>query len=319
MRILVTGASGFVGGHLVEHLARTHQVLGLARSDPAAAAIRRLGGTPVAGELGAVAPATLEGVDVIVHAAAHLQGADPAPYWRVNVDGTRQLLEAARVAGVRRFVLIGTEAALFDGHDLHDVDEQHPYPRRHRFAYSASKAEAERLVLAADGAGLTTLSIRPRLVWGPRDASVLPAIATMIEQGKFRWLDGGRHQTSTTHVANLVAAVERALTAGRGGQAYFVADAERSTLRTFLTRLLATRGITPPDRAAPGGLLRPLARATEAVWRLLRLRGEPPLSAFAIAMMSRTVTVRTDKARTELGWAPVITVDRGLAEMATPR
>lgn len=317
MRIFVTGASGFIGGHLVEHLARHHDVLGMARSDAAAAAVRRFGGTPVASALGEVTPAALAGVDVIVHAAAHLQGVDRAAYWRVNVDGTSQLLDAARAAGVGRVIFIGTEAALFDGHDLRDIDERHPYPRRHRFLYSATKAEAERRVLGASDDRLTALSIRPRLVWGPRDASVLPALAAMVEAGKFRWIDGGLQETSTTHVDNLVAAVERALSQGRGGQAYFVADAERSTLREFLTRLLATRGVVAPDRGAPGALLRPLARAVEAVWRLLRLRTEPPLSAFAVAMMSRTVTVRTEKARAELGWSPVITVDRGLAQMAT--
>jgi nucleoside-diphosphate-sugar epimerase len=104
---------------------------------------------------------------------------------------------------------------------------------------------------------------------------------------------------------------------GAGGRAYFVADDERSTMRAFFTRLLATRGVTAPDRSAPGALLRPLARAVEGLWRLLRRRTEPPLSAFAIAMMSRSVTVRTDRARRELGWSPVISVEEGLRELAS--
>ncbi len=143
------------------------------------------------------------------------------PALRPRGDGADpgQLLDAARTAGVRRFILIGTEAALFDGPDLRDIDETQPYPRRQRFLYSETKAEAERRVLAASDDRMTTLSVRPRLVWGPRDASVLPATAAMIAAGRFRWIDGGRPETSTTHIANLVHGVERALTHGPGGQA----------------------------------------------------------------------------------------------------
>lgn len=317
MRIFITGATGFVGGHLVEHLsAAGHDVHGMARSPAGADAVRGWGGTPVATDLDRVTAAELAGVDVVVHAAAQLTGTDRAAFERVNIDGTRRLLAAARAAGARRFILIGTEAALFDGHDLRDIDEAQPYPRRQRFLYSETKAAAEQLVLAADAPGFAALSIRPRFVWGPRDASVLPTVAAMVTSGRFRWIDRGRQETSTTHVRNLARAVELAAERGRGGRAYFVADAERQTMRTFLTRLLATRGIVPADRSVPGALARPLARAVEGIWRLLRRRSPPPMSAFEIAMLSRSVTVRTDRARDELGWAPVITVEEGLRQLA---
>lgn len=318
MRFFITGATGFIGGHLVEHLTRAgHDVRGMARSEAGAAAVRAFGGTPVTADLDTISVADLAGVDVIVHAAAQLTGLDRAAYLRVNVDGTRRLLDLARAAGVRRFVLIGTEAALFAGHDLVDIDETHPYPARPRYLYAETKALAEQLVLAADGPDLTALSVRPRLVWGPRDTSVAPAIAEMAARGRFRWIDGGRQATSTTHVRNLARAVELAAERGQGGRAYFVADDERSTMRAFLTRLLAARGVTLPDRSAPGAVLRPLARVVEGLWRLLRRRSAPPLSSFAIDMLSRSVTVRTDRARAELGWAPVISVDEGLRELTS--
>jgi nucleoside-diphosphate-sugar epimerase len=100
------------------------------------------------------------------------------------VEGTARALESARAAGVRRFVHVGTEAAVFDGHDLIDIDEARPYPERQLFLHSETKAEAERRVLAAnDPGGMTTVSIRPRLVWGPRDTTVLPAVLRMAPEG----------------------------------------------------------------------------------------------------------------------------------------
>lgn len=320
MRIFVTGASGFIGSHVARTLAGSHEVLAMARSEPSEAQVRALGATPVRCALGHVEPEHLHEVHAVVHCAARAEDwGTRQQFWEANVDGTRQLLEAARAAGVRRLVHIGTEAALFDGHDLEAVDEARPYPSRHRFHYSESKAEAERLVLAANAPELTTLSLRPRLVWGPGDRSVLPTLLDTVARGAFAWIDGGRARTSTTHVTNLVHAVELALEHGRGGQAYFVADDGERTLRELLTRLVATQGVTLPERSVPGGLLRPLARAVEVVWGWVRPGRRPPITSFAASMMSRTVTVRTDKARAELGYAPVVTVEEGLAALAAAR
>ena len=316
MRIFVTGASGFIGSHVARTLSRSHEVLAMARSEASEAQVRALGATPVRCALGDVRPGHLDGVDVVVHCAARAEDwGTRQQFWEANVDGTRQLLEASRTAGVRRFVHIGTEAALFDGGDLEAVDETRPYPQRHRFLYSESKAEAERLVLAANTPTLTTLSLRPRLVWGPGDRSVLPALLDTVERGAFAWIDGGRARTSTTYVANVVHAVELALERGEGGHAYFVADAGELTMREFLTRLVATRGVTLPDRSMPGWLLRPLARVVEWLWALLRPGRRPPITSLAVELMSRTVTVRTDAARRELGYAPVVTVEEGLVAL----
>lgn len=317
MRVFITGASGFIGGHVAEALARDHEVLALSRSMHSAESARERGATPVMGTLGAVTVENLEGVDAIVHCAAFVsEWGTREEFWAANVIGTRQLLEVARRAGVKRFVHVSSEAVLFAGQDLVDVDETHPYPERQRFLYSETKAEAERLVLAASAPDFTTLAVRPRFVWGPRDQTVLPTILRMAQDGRFAWVDGGRSRTSTTHVANLVHAVELALTRGRGGQAYFVADEGERTVREFLSRLAATRGVTLPARSMPGKVARALAAVAEGAWRLLRLGGQPPLTRFTAAMLSSNITVRTDKARAELGYAPVISVDQGIAELS---
>ncbi|MCA9650497.1 MAG: NAD-dependent epimerase/dehydratase family protein [Myxococcales bacterium] len=320
MRIFVTGASGFVGGHVVEGLEADHEVLAMARSDRSQAAVEAFGARAVRCNLGTIEASHLQGVDAVIHCAARVEDYGPREaFWEANVEGTQRMLDASRTAGVRRFVHIGTEAAVFDGHDLVDIDERHPYPRRHRFLYSETKAEAERRVLAASDQTMTALSLRPRLIWGPRDNSVLPALVDTIERGAFAWIDGGRPRTSTVHVANLVHALELALTRGRGGEAYFVTDGEDSTYREFLGRLVATTGARVPERSVPGALLRPVAWLVERSWGLLRPSARPPLSRFAVAMMSSTVTIDISKAREELGYAPVIGVDEGLRQLADAR
>ncbi len=316
MRVFITGGSGFVGGHVIERLSPRHEVRAMARSDRSAATVRGYGATPVRCDLDAVEPEHLAGVDAVVHCAAYVEEwGTRDDFWKGNVEGTTRMLDVARRAGVGRFVHIGTEAALFDGHDLVDIDETFPYPTRQRYLYSETKAEAERRVLAANRDGFTTISLRPRLVWGPRDTSVLPAVLRMAREGAWAWLDGGRQRTSTVHVSNVALAVELALSAGRGGQAYFIADDGTRTMREFLGALTTTQGVTLSDRSMPGAIARPLARAIEGTWRALGIRKAPPMTAFAIAMMSRTVTVKTDKARADLGYAPAVSVADGLAAM----
>ena len=314
MRIFVTGASGFIGGHAVETLSARHAVTAMARSEKSAAAVRALGATPVRCELGAVRPEHLEGVDAIIHCAAYAEEwGTREQFWSANVEGTSQLLDAARAAGVRRFVHVGTEAALFDGADLLGVDESRPYPARHRFLYPETKAEAERRVLAASEPGrFETISIRPRLVWGPRDASVLAAIVRMAEDGSWAWLDGGRARTSTSYVANVVHALELALTRGTSGRAYFVADDGERSIREFIEAYALAAGVTLPSRSVPSMVARPLSALIEGTYRLFGIRRKPPMTAFAVAMMSASVTVRDDAARRELGYAPIIGVEEGM-------
>jgi hypothetical protein len=317
MRVFVTGGSGFVGGHLIEGLiAAGHEVRALARSAASERKVEAFGATAEKGDLHTIDAAAIEGCEAVIHCAAFVEEwGTREQFWAGNVDGTTRTLEAAEQAGAKRFIHVGTEAALFDGEALINIDEMQPYPRKQRFLYSESKAEAERRVLEATRARFATMSIRPRLVWGPRDTSVLPAITRMAKAGSFAWIDGGQNRTSTTHVDNLVHALLLALNHGKPGRAYFVADEGVRTIRDFLTDLAATQGVDLGEKSVPSWLARPLSTVVETAWRTLGFTSTPPMTAFAVHMMSREVTVNTERAKRELGYAPVIDVLQGLETM----
>ncbi|MFL5908969.1 MAG: NAD-dependent epimerase/dehydratase family protein, partial [Gaiellaceae bacterium] len=166
----VTGGSGFVGGALVRRLVRDGwTVRGLARSDASATAVRDAGAEPVRGDVSDLDALRTgaRGAEVVFHAAAKVEDWGPAEeYERVTVQGTRNALAAARDAGVRRFVHVGTEAALMAGKPLVNVDETAPLRPDSPAPYPWSKAKAEQAVRDANGDGFETVVVRPRFVWG---------------------------------------------------------------------------------------------------------------------------------------------------------
>jgi len=315
----VTGGSGFIGGRLVARLVRDGwTVSALARSPESAAKVRDRGAEPVAGDLldGRALAAGARSAELVFHLAARLGDSGPwDEFRRVNVEGTEALLRAARDAGVRRFVHVGTEAALLRGQRLVLADERTPLAFDSPAAYSATKAEAEAAVLAASGDRLETISVRPRFVWGPGDTTLLPAMTEMVRAGRFRWIGGGRHLTDTTHVDNVVEALLLAAGAARSGAAYFVTDGEPVVFREFVTALLRTQGVEPPSGSVPLPVARAAAAAVETVWRLAR-RDDPPLTRLGVWLAGLECTLDTTRAREELGYAPVVTQPQGLSAMS---
>ena len=316
----VTGGSGFIGGALIERLRREGwEVRGLARSDRAAATLRERGAEPVMGDLQDVAAmrAGAEGCELAFHSAAQLgDWGTKAEFIRDNVDGTRHVVHACQEAGVRRLVHVGTEAALLSGRPLVNVNEDMPLQPHSRSSYSATKARAEMEVLDANGKGIETVVVRPRLVWGVGDTTILPNIRAQAEQGRWAWAGGGRHLTSTTHVDNTVEGLWLGATRGTPGRAYFVTDGKPVVFRDFVTRLMATVGVELPDKKAPAALVGATASVGETAWKVLRLPGRPPVTRLAYWLAAQECTIDITRARTELGYAPVKTIDEGMEELA---
>lgn len=315
----VTGGSGFIGGRLVERLVREGRtVRALARSEAAAERVAALGAEPLRGDIGDRASLTSApgGAEVAFHLAAHLGEWGPwADFERGNVEGTRNVLDACAEAGVRRFVHCGTEAALMAGGPLVDVDETAPLRPDSRAPYPATKARAEQAVRDANREGFETVAVRPRFVWGKGDTTLLPEMVETVEAGKWAWVGGGRNVTDTAHVDNVVEGLVLAAEKGRPGEAYFVTDGEPVVFREFVTALIETQGIEPPNRSLPAWTAAPLARVCEAAWKLLPLPGEPPMTTFRSWLLTQECTIDISKARTELGYTPIVSHEQGLAEL----
>ena len=309
----MTGGSGFIGGALIRRLvAGGSTARALARSDRSAAALAELGAEPVRGDLQDVAAMTAgaEGCKAAFHLAAKVeQWGSREDFERDNVRGTANALEACAAAGVERLVHCGTEAAVLAGQPLVNADETAPLRPDSPALYSATKAEAERLVREASREGFETVVVRPRFVWGAGDTTLLPEIAAAAESGRWAWVNGGTHRTSITHVENVVEGLLLAAERGHPGEAYFVTDGDPVVFREFISQMLEARGVEPPTRTVPGFVagaagarrrarVAPPAPAWGAAADALRpLAGEPGMHARRLKGAARAGVRAGDDAR----------------------
>jgi nucleoside-diphosphate-sugar epimerase len=316
--LFVTGGSGFLGRQLITDLvAEGYRVRALARSERSAAVVRALGAEAVSGDLDDLRAlqAGMEGCRAVIHCAAKVeQWGRWEDFLRDTVEGTKNVVAAARAAGVARLLHVGTEAVLADGSPIVNADETRVLPEQANGFYPRSKGMAEQYVLAANGHGLETVVVRPRFIWGKGDTSLLPKLAAAARKG-WVWFGGGSHRTSSCHVRNVSLGIRLALEKGRAGQIYFLTDGEPVVFRDFIGALIRSQGVDPGARTAPLWLADVLAALGETVWRLLRLNGEPPITRTSVNLFFREVTVNDAKARRELGYTPVISVDDGLKEL----
>jgi nucleoside-diphosphate-sugar epimerase len=328
MKIVVTGGSGFVGHASVHRLvAEGHDVTALARSDAGVRRVGAAGARPVRGDLAdlrqdaAAAPgwlAELRGADAVVHVAARMEFWGPdALFARANQIPTVALHAASAAAGVRRFVLVSAASVSTGSQRRPVVDESTPEGRPNT-AYSRVKLATERALRDAPSGSTELVILRPPFVWG-RGMTTIDAMAEVAEAGRFAWIDHGTHIVDFVHVENLVGAVLLGLTHGRHARAYYVTDGTPMPVRDFLTPLLATRGVDlSRSRSVPLAVAAPAAAVMDRTARLLRRKTAPPLTNWLVGFTGRDRSYDITAARTELGYAPEVTLDRGLAEMRRP-
>ncbi len=308
---LVTGASGFIGSHLVERLlAEGHPVRCLVRERSDTRHLERLGAELAPGTLehpGSLQRAA-EGCDYVVHCGAMVSDwGTVQEIEAVNVTGTRHLLAAAGEAGVRRFVHVSsTDIYGYPGRS--SVEESEP-PGGFRNWYAQTKLAAEAEVAQAAQAGLETVVLRPATVWGPRSREVVGEIGSAIRGGYMLLVEDGRRIAGLVYVENLVDAFALALRhTDAAGEAFNVTDGLPVTWRQFTDGLAAGIGAGPARLSMPYGVARGLGTGLEQGYRLLRrttrLSAPALLSRQAVDIMGVDQSFSNRKAREVLGWEP---------------
>ena len=314
MRIVVTGAGGFVGSHVVERLLDAgHSVRALVRPTNVPHWLAARGAELVVGDVTDTrsCEAACRDREVVVHAAALVTevAVRDGEYLRVNAAGSEALARAAVRAGARRFVFVGS-TSVHRPNSGRALDERTPLEPAE--IYGISKAEAEsRLGDVAVATGLELVIVRPSRIYGPRDESLV-RVFRAIDRRRFAQVGSGRIEVDFVYATDVAAALAAA--SERGSGVYLVGGPERVTLERFFREIAAALGRILPRVHVP---LRPALLASWVVARVYAAAGrEPPIAPKRFAFFRNSRVVDDSRARLELAYAPQVDVHEGVARTA---
>jgi len=319
MKALVTGGGGFLGSAIVRMLHERGDevsVLGRGTYPHIAAYIKRAFQADI--RLAPAVARACEGMEIVFHVAA-LAGiwGRRRDFWPINVEGTRNVIEACRANGVPRLVYTSSPSVVFGRDDLCGVDESTPYPPRYLAAYPETKAAAEQMILAANSASLATVALRPHLIFGPGDPHLIPRVIARARTGRLRQVGDGRNLVDVTYIDNAARAhVQAADALGPGsrcaGKVYFISQGKPVELWPWLNDLLKGVGAPVVTRAVSFDNAYRVGAAFELMYRTLGIIREPPMTRFLASQLAKSHYFDISAARRDFGYDPVVSTGEGV-------
>jgi nucleoside-diphosphate-sugar epimerase len=320
LRYFITGATGFVGGHLAEACVRRgHAVSAIARPGSDTGLLEKLGAVILRGQLtdAALLQRAVEEVDVVVHCAAKVGDRGPVePYREVNVEGLRKLLDACKGKPLERFIHLSTLGVYAPRHH-YGTTETEPLPPEHMDGYTQTKVEAEQLALDYyRRLGVPVVVLRPGFIYGPRDRTVLPALLQRLAAGQVHYMGASKRALNTIFVGNLVDAVFLAVEQpGAVGQVYNLTDGETVTKERFFEAICSGLNLPRPHQRLPLWLAGIVARILFWQSRRASRRGKTPwVPPAQLKFMLLNLDFSIEKAKRELGYQPRTTFDEGMQQ-----
>jgi nucleoside-diphosphate-sugar epimerase len=322
MRSLVTGGGGFLGGAIVRRLLELgDDVRTLQRGEyPGLAA---LGVECVRGDIAepAIVDRAVAGCDRVFHVAAKVEmWGRIEPFRLANVVGTENVITAMRRHGVGRLIFTSSPSVVHAGTDIEGDDESLPYPEHYEAAYPETKAEAERMVLAANGADLATVALRPHLIWGPDDTTLVPNIVNRARKGQLRLVGDGMKLIDTVVIdnavdAHLLAAEKLEPGAACAGRPYFISNDDPRPLKEIVNGFVTAAGLPPVERSIPVKAAVAVGHVFETIHRWLPMTGEPRMTPFLAQNLATAHWYDISAAKRDLGYEPEVSIDEGMIRL----
>ncbi|MCP4325257.1 MAG: NAD-dependent epimerase/dehydratase family protein [Psychromonas sp.] len=319
-QVFVTGAGGFLGKALCQLLRSADiNVVGFARGNyPELGA---MGVKMVKGDLSdhKSLHSALSGCDLVFHVAskAGVWG-DKQSYFKPNVDGTDNIINACKANNITRLIYTSTPSVTFSGIDEEGIDESSPYAKQFLNFYGLSKAIAEQNILSSNSESLKTVALRPHLIWGPGDRHLVPRVLERAKAGKLKLVGKNDKLVDTIYIdnavyAHLLAAVElNSETPKCAGKAYFLSNDEPIYMAEMLNKILACKNLPAVTKRVPAGIAFAVGTLLEWTYLALRKQDEPIMTRFVAKQLSTSHYFNISAAKSDFSYTALVSIDQGM-------
>lgn len=323
-KVLVTGARGFLGKKIVKKLLeKRYQVVAFSRTIDDE--LKQLPITTISGDITNYDDIynALKGIDGVFHVASKVgMWGTKDEFYQTNVLGTEQLIKACINRKVKKLVYTSTPSVVFGKDSLKGVDETTPYPKKYLTHYAETKAQAERLVLEANGQSeLVTTALRPHLIYGEDDPNLLPRLALAAKKHRLKMIGLGTNLVDVIYVDNAadshIKAYEVLCHGSRNeGKAYFIAQERAVNCWEFINQLLEMAGAPKVKRSIPMSLAYAIGAIIEILFTVFKIKKiEPPMTRFIALQLGTSHFFNLSNARNDFGHNPKITIEQSLEIM----
>ncbi len=320
LKILVTGGGGFLGGAITERLVnRDRRIRSFSRSFYPK--LEAMGIEQVQGDIADQDAVVLacKGVDLVFHTAAKPPPwGDYADYYKTNVTGTQNVIDACLRQNVSRLIYTSTPSVIFNETDLEGVDESIPYPSRYNAFYPKTKALAEQRILNIDDPRLGTIILRPHQIWGPGDSHFVPRL---IERAKkLRQIGNGKNLVDTTYIdnaadAHILAADKLKEKPDLSGNIYFISQGEPIPAWDMINAILEAAEFEPITGTVSYRTAWTIGAVLEFFYRTLRIQKEPLLTRFLVYGAAKSHWFDISAAKRDLGYTPTVSIEEGIRRL----
>lgn len=318
--VLITGAGGFLGSYIAKKLAEDSSVKLFSFSRSHYPKLDQWNVTQRHGDLKNYddVKKALEGIDAVIHTASQVgMWGRYEDFYSTNVTGTENILRAMKELGIQKLVYTSTPSVAFERDDLCGVDEKTPYPKTYLTHYAATKSLAEKKVLAANSGMLSTVSLRPHLIFGPGDLNLIPRVIEAQRKGRLKIIGDGNNLVDVTFVENAADAHILALKklspdSPIAGKAYFLGQGPVK-LWDFTNEILKRAGLPPVEKKISVKAAYFIGYLIETLLKLIgKYDIHPPMTRFVALQLGKSHYFSHKNLETDLGFKPSISIEEGI-------